>query len=165
MSYRQIVNSRLDEPELRAYARHRGLKPGWVWHRLQEQRLDVPQRRDGDGCQPPVIEKVAEVLSHEAATTNGEEVPHGAVARISAQQWMIAEIARTGEMPSDHAAIAAGFSRAAVHRARRAFRCNESASGHAVSRLYALCRPDEELDQEERFKAATRGVVGLEAAE
>ena len=37
MSYRLVVNSRLSEPELREYARHRGYKPGWVWHRLLAQ--------------------------------------------------------------------------------------------------------------------------------
>ena len=36
-AYRLVVNSRLTKAELAAYADHRGYKPGWVWHRLQEQ--------------------------------------------------------------------------------------------------------------------------------
>jgi hypothetical protein len=38
MPYGQVVQTRLSELELRAYASMRGYKPGWVWHRLQEQR-------------------------------------------------------------------------------------------------------------------------------
>jgi hypothetical protein len=37
MSYGQIRHSRLSEAELRAYARSRGYKTGWVWYRLREQ--------------------------------------------------------------------------------------------------------------------------------
>jgi hypothetical protein len=32
------VNSKLSEAELRACARAKGYRRGWVWHRLQEQR-------------------------------------------------------------------------------------------------------------------------------
>jgi DNA repair protein RadD len=41
MSYRQIVRTRLSETELRAYAQARGYKPGWVFHRLRDQRTRV----------------------------------------------------------------------------------------------------------------------------
>lgn len=35
MSYRQVISSNLSEAELAAFARFRGYKPGWVWHRIQ----------------------------------------------------------------------------------------------------------------------------------
>jgi hypothetical protein len=38
MPYRVVARSRLSEIELRAHAQLRGYKPGWVWHRLEEQR-------------------------------------------------------------------------------------------------------------------------------
>ena len=34
--YRRIASLRLTEAELRAYVTARGVKPGWVWHRLHE---------------------------------------------------------------------------------------------------------------------------------
>ena len=37
-SYRQFVAEPRSEVLLRAYAQARGYKPGWVFHRLQEQR-------------------------------------------------------------------------------------------------------------------------------
>jgi superfamily II DNA or RNA helicase len=38
MSYRQVTSMRLSEEELKAYAEVHGYKPGWVFHRLREQR-------------------------------------------------------------------------------------------------------------------------------
>jgi DNA repair protein RadD len=38
MSYRTMLRSRLSEAELRAFAKTRGYKPGWVLHRLREQQ-------------------------------------------------------------------------------------------------------------------------------
>jgi DNA repair protein RadD len=38
MSYARFVAKPRTERELRAYALAHGYKPGWVWHRLQEQR-------------------------------------------------------------------------------------------------------------------------------
>jgi hypothetical protein len=35
--YRQIVKMKLSKTQLCAYAEAHGYKPGWVWHRLQEQ--------------------------------------------------------------------------------------------------------------------------------
>lgn len=37
LSFRQMVNQRLTEPELRAFAAARGYRRGWVQHRLREQ--------------------------------------------------------------------------------------------------------------------------------
>lgn len=39
MSYRSLVGRPRTEQELRAYAAAHGYKPGWVWHRLQDQQL------------------------------------------------------------------------------------------------------------------------------
>jgi len=38
LTYTQLLKHRRTEEELRAYAKARGFKPGWVWHRLQEQK-------------------------------------------------------------------------------------------------------------------------------
>lgn len=38
MSYRSLVGRPRTEAELRAYAAAHGYKPGWVWHRLQDQQ-------------------------------------------------------------------------------------------------------------------------------
>ena len=37
MPYRQFINGIWSEPELRVYAKARGYKPGWVWHRMRDQ--------------------------------------------------------------------------------------------------------------------------------
>jgi DNA repair protein RadD len=42
MSYRQVIAGRLCEAELREYARARGYRPGWVWHRLREKAEAAP---------------------------------------------------------------------------------------------------------------------------
>lgn len=38
MPYGRFISQPRTEREIRAYAAARGYKPGWVWHRLQEQR-------------------------------------------------------------------------------------------------------------------------------
>lgn len=38
MPYRQFVSGLWSEPELKIYAKAHGYKPGWVWHRLQDQQ-------------------------------------------------------------------------------------------------------------------------------
>jgi superfamily II DNA or RNA helicase len=38
LPYRRFLAERRTERELRAYAEARGYQPGWVWHRLREQR-------------------------------------------------------------------------------------------------------------------------------
>jgi hypothetical protein len=38
MPYRRVVQTRLSEPELRAYAHSRGYKAGWVFYRLRDQQ-------------------------------------------------------------------------------------------------------------------------------
>jgi len=38
LPYRQLLAARRTKDELRAYAEEHGYKPGWVWHRLREQR-------------------------------------------------------------------------------------------------------------------------------
>jgi superfamily II DNA or RNA helicase len=41
MSYRQVVRTLRTEQELAIYAAHRGYKPGWVRHRMREQRASA----------------------------------------------------------------------------------------------------------------------------
>jgi hypothetical protein len=38
LTYEQIMRLRLSEAQLRFIAEARGYRPGWVWHRLQEQQ-------------------------------------------------------------------------------------------------------------------------------
>jgi DNA repair protein RadD len=38
MPYHVVRNAKLTRTELRAYADHHGYRPGWIWHRLREQR-------------------------------------------------------------------------------------------------------------------------------
>ena len=45
LTYEQIMRLRLSEAQLRLIAEARGYRPGWVWHRLQEQRQLVEARR------------------------------------------------------------------------------------------------------------------------
>ena len=40
MNYRDVMRSRLSYGELREFARARGYKPGWAWHRWREQRSE-----------------------------------------------------------------------------------------------------------------------------
>jgi DNA repair protein RadD len=39
LSYGQLLRVRRTEEELQAYAKAKGYRPGWVWHKLQEQNL------------------------------------------------------------------------------------------------------------------------------
>ena len=43
MPYGRFISQSRTEREIRAYAAARGYKPGWVWHRLQEQQWRAEQ--------------------------------------------------------------------------------------------------------------------------
>jgi hypothetical protein len=49
MPYQRFVGRPRTERELRAYAEAHGYKPGWVWHRLQEQRQALAVKVAGTG--------------------------------------------------------------------------------------------------------------------